>query len=162
MKFHDFQRSPGTGHQHRQKPLLTFRRSDAVLDPGIGPRNPWGSDRALLTEDAFCKQFGAAGPGADRLWPFCIAMWSWGLILRPIRYEPLRPRNMVTATSIGLVQHDGEIRRAGTGRSLRYPSYPCNTLAYGDKPGHDEVSTIFNALWVMASPTREEGTLRQP
>jgi hypothetical protein len=47
----------------------------------------------------------------------------------PIRHVPLRPRNMVTSLGVVLVQHGGEIRRAGPGRSLGHSSHPCNTLA---------------------------------
>src|SRR5512143_562013 len=35
---------------------------------------------------------------------------------------------MMASTSIGLVRHGGEIRRAGTHPALRHPSHPCNTL----------------------------------
>src|SRR4051794_2046483 len=35
---------------------------------------------------------------------------------------------MVAASGIVFVRHDGEIQSIETGRSLRHPAHPCNTL----------------------------------
>ena len=36
---------------------------------------------------------------------------------------------MVAAGSVGFMRHEDEIRSIETGRPLRDPAYPCNTLA---------------------------------
>ena len=50
------------------------------------------------------------------------------VIIGPIRHASLRPRNMAAAVGIVFVRHDGGIRSIETGRPLRHPAYPCNTL----------------------------------
>src|SRR4051812_30717232 len=48
--------------------------------------------------------------------------------VRPVRHTPLRLRNMVAASGIGFVRHEGGIRGIETDCPLRHPAHPCNTL----------------------------------